>query len=211
MQQFHLTRIPMIWPGPGIVKSKLPHTAHVSNADIMPTLCTMLNTPIPDGVQGRSLWPLLTGKAYPKDEFSSMMVQLGYGGLHYTNLEEYNPYTQDGTLSKGKTQFDELNTWSQSGTMRMLRKDDWKLVYDMQGSCQLYHLTTDNEELTNLFGNPKYLKKLDELLRDLMTWDLRMQDPLPLPHPTAARKYGFKRDTFNYWTPYKDKPSKNLK
>lgn len=44
-----------------------------------------------------------------------------------------DPYTQDGTLSKGKTQFDELNTWTQSGTMRMVRKGDWKLVYDMQG------------------------------------------------------------------------------
>ncbi len=55
-----LTRIPMIWHGPGIVENKEPHDACVSNVDIMPTICTMLNVPIPEGVQGRSLWPLLT-------------------------------------------------------------------------------------------------------------------------------------------------------
>jgi arylsulfatase A-like enzyme len=205
-----LTRIPMIWHGPGIVKSKLPHSAHVSNVDIMPTICTMIGAPIPDGVQGRSLWPLLTGKPYPKEEFNSMMVQQGFGGLNYINFEEYDPYTQDGTVTKGQQEADELNTWSQSGTMRMLRKDDWKLAYDMQGAGQLYNLTTDPEELVNLFGNDKYLKKQDELLRDLMTWDLRTQDPLPMPHKQGKRQYGYKKDPFNYWTPYKDEPAKNL-
>ncbi len=206
-----LTRIPMIWHGPGIIKSKQPHDAHVSNVDIMPTICTMLNVPIPEGVQGRSLWPLLTGKEYPKEEFSSIMVEQGYGGLHYTDIVEYDPYKDDGTLVKGKTQFDELNTWTQSGMLRMLRKDDWKLVYDMQGSGQMYHLAEDQEEVKNLFGDEKYLKKQDELLQDLMAWELRMQDPLPLPHPTKQRRYGFKRDPYNYWAPYKNEPAEKLK
>ena len=204
-----LARIPMIWHGPGIVKNKLPHAAHVSNVDIMPTICTIIGAPIPDGVQGRSLWPLLTGKTYPKDEFASVMVQQGFGGLHYVNFDEYDPYTQDGTVTKGKTEADELNTWSQSGSMRMLRKGDWKLVYDMQGSGQLYHLTADPEELDNLFGKNPYLKKQDELLRDLMTWDLRTQDPLPMPHQQGKRQYGFKRDPYNYWTPYINEPAAN--
>ncbi|NNU34169.1 hypothetical protein HK413_08465 [Mucilaginibacter sp. S1162] len=75
----------------------------------------------------------------------------------------------------------------------MLRKDDWKLAYDMQGAGQLYNLTTDPEELVNLFGNGKYLKKQDELLRDLMTRDLRTQDPLPMPRKGGKRQYGYKR------------------
>jgi arylsulfatase A-like enzyme len=206
-----LARIPMIWHGPGIVQSKLPHTAHVSNVDIMPTLCAMMGAQIPLGVQGRSLWPMLTGKPYPKEEFASVMVQQGYGGLHYVNFDEYDPYTQDGTVTKGRTEADELNTWSQSGTIRMLRKDDWKLVYDMQGAGQLYHLTADPEELDNLFGKEQYLKKQDELLRDLLTWNLRTQDPLPTPQKQGKRQYGFKRDPNNYWTPYVNEPANNLK
>jgi len=206
-----LTRIPMIWHGPGIGGNKAPQNAHVSNVDIMPTICDIIGTPIPEGVQGRSLWPMLQGKDYPKEEFSSIIVQQGFGGLHFTDLKEFDPYTQDGTLVKGKTQFDELNTWSQSGTLRMLRKSDWKLAYDMQGSGQLYNLKEDPAEIHNLFGNPEFTSKQMELLEDMMAWELRTQDLLPLPHPTKNRKYGFKRDPENYWAPYRDDPERKLK
>lgn len=206
-----LARIPMLWHGPGIIHSKLPEDAHVSNVDIMPTICDIIGTPIPVGVQGRSLWPMLQGKDYPKAEFSSVIVQQGYGGLHFTSLKEYNPYTRDGTLRKGETAFDELNTWSQSGTMRMLRKGDWKLVDDMQGSGQLYNLKKDPAEIHNLFGDAKYAAKQMELLEDMMGWELRTQDPLPLPHATPKRHYGFKRDPENYWAPYRNEPEQELK
>lgn len=199
-----LTRIPMIWHGPGIVQNKAPHTAHVSNVDIMPTICEIMDMDLPDGVQGRSLWPLLTGKDYPKDEFSSIFVQQGFGGLHFTNLEEYDPYTQDGTIAKGETQFDELNTWTQSGTLRMLRKGDWKLAYDMQGHGQLYNLKEDPAEVNNLYGNTEFAEKQTEMLEDLLAWELRAQDPLPLPHPSKTREYGFRRDPHNYYSPYKE-------
>ncbi len=206
-----LARIPMLWHGPEIIKNKKPSDAHVSNVDIMPTICNLLNVPLPDGVQGRSLWPLLSGQKYPKEEFSSVIVQQGFGGLHFTDLQEYDPYTQDGTLVKGKEQFDELNTWSQSGMMRMLRKDDWKLVYDMQGSGQLYNLATDPAEVHNLFGSSTYKDKQMELLSNMMTWELRTQDPLPLPNPNKNRHYGFKKDPYNYWTPYKNEPQQKLR
>lgn len=206
-----LTRIPMIWHGPGISKNANAHNAHVSNIDIMPTICDMLGVNLPQGVQGRSVWPLLSGKAYPEAEFESVITQQGYGGLHFTNLKEYDPYTQDGTLTKGRIEFDELNTWSQSGTMRMLRKGDWKLVYDMQGAGQLYNLIKDPAEVNNLYNTVTYANKQAELIQDLMTWELRMQDPLPYPRPSPKRKYGFKRDPRNYWTPYKDEPAKAMK
>src|SRR5690606_17217641 len=133
-----------------------PNDAHVSNVDIMPTICEILGIELPDGVQGRSLWPLLRGKAYPKEEFESIVVQQGYGGLRFVNFEEYNPYTDDGTITKGKIEFDELNTWTQSGRMRMLRKGDWKLVYDMQGHGELYNLAKDPFEVNDLYNSKKY-------------------------------------------------------
>ncbi|MEO5998897.1 MAG: sulfatase-like hydrolase/transferase [Chitinophagaceae bacterium] len=203
-----LARIPMFWHGPGIINNKKPHSAHVSNVDIMPTICDMIGVDLPEGVQGRSLWPLLTGKNYPKEEFASIIVQQGFGGLHFTDLKEYDPYTQDGNLSKGKLEFDELNTWTQSGTMRMLRKDGWKLIYDMQGKGELYNLANDPAEIKNLFANKTYVNKQMELMQDMLGWELRTQDPLPLPHPSKGRKYGFKRDPKNYWSPYRDKPQR---
>ena len=46
-----LTRIPMLFTGPGILASDTPNDAHVSICDIMPTLCEALGVPLPDGVQ----------------------------------------------------------------------------------------------------------------------------------------------------------------
>ena len=50
--------------------------------------------------------------------------------------------------------FDELNTVTQSGHMRMVRKGDWKLIVDMAGAGQLYNLADDPAELANLYGLP---------------------------------------------------------
>jgi len=206
-----LTRIPMIWYGPQILKNKIPNDAHVSNVDIMPTICEILGIELPDGVQGRSLWPLLQGKAYPKEEFESIVVQQGYGGLRFVNFDEYNPYTDDGTITKGKIEFDELNTWTQSGRMRMLRKGDWKLVYDMQGHGELYNLAKDPFEVNDLYNSKKYGDKKTELLEDLVAWDMRTQDALPMPYNNKVRKYGFKKDPRNYWAPYKNEGEEHLK
>lgn len=205
-----LTRIPMIWYGPGIEANKEAHEAHVSNVDIMPTICDMLGVELPGGVQGRSLWPLLQGEDYPEEEFESIVVQQGYGNLRYVNFDNYSPYDDDGTIKRGRTQADELNTWTQSGRLRELRKGDWKLVYDMQGHGNLYNLAEDPAAINDLFDDKKYTEKKAELLEDLIAWELRSQDPMPYPHPNPARKYGVKKDPRNYWSPYKNEAKENL-
>lgn len=175
-----LTRVPMIWAGPGIgTGSADPHPAHVSMVDIFPTLCEAVGAPIPDGVQGRSLWPMLTGKPYPEDEFESVYVEAGYGGLQVRSFT--NPTPQEEGAVSPPAGFDELNSWTQSGTRRMVRKGDWKLIFDMDGNGQLYHLAPDPAELRNLFGDPSAREMEEDLMRELMKWTLRAQDPLPYP------------------------------
>jgi arylsulfatase A-like enzyme len=193
-----LARVPMIWKGPGIGKLSEPHNAHISLADIFPTICDLLDVPLPDGVQGRSIWPLLNGASYPAEEFSSVLVQQGFGGLDYTSLDQLDPYLE-GCIVRGSDKFDELNSWSQSGILRMVRKDDWKLVYDMQGTGQLYNLSEDPAEIRNLFNYKEYQQQQMELMQDMMAWELRIQDPLPLPR----RRYIYRRDPRNYWSPYR--------
>ncbi len=194
-----LARIPMLWHGPGIVKNKQAHDAHVSNIDIMPTICSMVGYPLPDGVIGRSLWPLLTGKDYPKAEFASVVGQHGFGGRDYTRIDQISPY-KDGCLTKGEIGFDELNSYSQSGILRLLRKDNWKLIYNMQGNGRMYNLAEDPAEVHDLFHDEKYKDKKTELVADMLAWELRSQDPLPLPR----RRYIYRGDKHNYWTPYND-------
>ena len=191
-----LVRIPFFVLGPQIVGSEIPHSAHITTADVMPTLCEAIGTDIPRGVQGRSLWPLLTGKKYPEFEFDSAYIEHGFGGLHYDADDDFDPY-EDG-LSDG-IGFDELNGWSQSGTMRAIRRGDWKLIFDMQERGQLYNLADDPVELVNLFDNPDYSDIRSDMLAALLGWTLRAQDPLPHPR----RRYKFKSDKQNYWTPYR--------
>ena len=191
-----LTRIPLFFTGPGIVAKDTPHEAHVNICDIMPTICEALNVEIPDGVQGRSLWPLLTGQKYPETEFSSAYAEHGFGGLNYTEKDDLDP-VDEGALNN-EFSFDCLNSWTQSGTMRMVRRDNWKLVFNMEGKGELYNLKDDPVELNNLFDDPESAEIRQSLLEDLLTWILRVQDPLPYPR----RRYVFKKDRRNYWTPH---------
>ena len=105
-----LARIPFSWAGPGIEAQAGPHGAHISIADIMPTICDLIDVPLPAGVQGRSLKPLLLGEAYPLDEFASAYAEHGFGGLHFSADDDFDP-REDG-LTPGVA-FDELNGWSQ--------------------------------------------------------------------------------------------------
>ncbi len=197
-----LARIPLQLRGPGIRASEQPHGAHVSLCDLLPTLCEAAGIPIPPGVQGRSLWPILTGESDPENEFRSAYAEQGFGGLPYTADEPLDPRDDGLTPSRdGRPgNCDCLNSRTQSGTRRMVRKGDWKLIFDAQGEGQLYNLAKDPAELVNLYSNPAAAGKRTELQEELLTWLLRAQDPLPLPR----KRYVMKRDPRNYWTPYKD-------
>ncbi|MDE0422648.1 MAG: sulfatase-like hydrolase/transferase [Gammaproteobacteria bacterium] len=191
-----LIRIPTFFVGPEIVASDRPHPAHITIADVMPTICEAIGTKIPRGVQGRSLWPLLTGMEYPEAEFESAYSEHGFGGLHYTADDDYRGH---GDGLKAAIGFDELNSWSQSGTMRAIRKGDWKLIFDMQEHGQLYNLAEDPVELNDLFDHPEYAAVQSKMVAKLLGWTLRAQDPLPHPR----RRYRFKSDRRNYWSPYR--------
>lgn len=183
-----LTRIPMSWHGPGIQAGHEPHSAHVSLVDIFPTMCEAADLPVPAGVQGRSLWPLLTGADVPAEAFASAYVEQGIGGLHYT--EEDVVESKPGlSTDPNRPHFDELNAVSQSGSMRMVRRGDWKLALDMEGRGHLYYLPTDPFELENRFDDPACSPVRQELLVELASWMMRAQDPLPIPERGYRRKF----------------------
>lgn len=189
-----LTRIPMIWAGYGIKSQKCPMDACVSIVDIFPTLCSVVGAEIPIGVQGRSLWPMLKGEDFPREEFSSIMVEQGYGGEDFTLDEPLTFEESDFFKQNVEASFGGLTPWTQSGSLRMVRKGDWKLVMDNNGRGELYNLKADPSEINNLFGNEKYIFEQLDLLKELLTWNIRSQDPLPIPHG----QYPFKRNPYNY-------------
>ncbi len=181
-----LMRIPFVVRGPGVVANENA-TDCVSLVDLLPTLCEVAGQEIPAGVQGRSLWPILTGAAYPEAEFDSIVAERGYGGLPYGAHERpplHFPY--DGTT------FDELNSVTQSGTSRMVRHGDWKLIWHVTGERELYDLARDPMELENRWDDPALADVRAQLSDRMLTWSLRLTDDLP----EAA--YGPKRAAHNW-------------
>ncbi len=193
-----LVRIPLFFNGPGIEGRAPPHGAHVSIVDLLPTLCEAVGIETPSGVQGRSLWPLLTGTDYPAEEFASVYAEQGIGGLHY-NEEDVAEVQPGLVITETYRAFDELNACTQSGTMRMVRRGHWKLALDMQGRGQLYNLATDRFETDNLYGSPEHAAVQGALLVELAAWMMRADDPLPVPE----RGYARKTDSRNYWAAHR--------
>lgn len=188
-----LSRIPMIWHGPGIKASASASSAHTSIVDIFPTICEIIGVDIPMGVQGRSLWNLLQGKAYPAEEFESIISEQGYGGNYYTD-QDGTDYVGEGCLNVKRGSYDSLNSWTQSGSLRLVRMGEWKLIFDMLGNGELYNMVSDPSEINNLYDNEEYEEIKTELLRQLLKWEVATQDPLPIPR----KRYHFKRNPHNY-------------
>ena len=204
-----LTRIPMVWSGYRIQPSSAGKSAFVSMADVMPTLCEAMGAEIPHGVQGRSLWPLLTGQGYPAEEFRSIYSSVGLGGLFYQK-DDNIPYSA-ATLFRGRSAnapsiygvgWDELNKVTQSGLEKMVRMGDWKLIYDMMGYGQLYNLASDPCELNNLFNNPTAAGEQKQLMEELLMWTIRSQDSLPTGPQNQKYQTKWSRE-HNWYTPYR--------
>jgi len=191
-----LARIPFFVVGPG-VEPGCHDDAHVSICDLMPTLCTTAGAPVPYGAQGRNLWPLLTGQS-GGGAFDSAYAEQGLGGTRFTGAEMEAMNDPDAP-PPGCT-FDCLNNMTQSGVLRMVRKGKWKLVADDSGRQQLYDVVADPAELQDRIDDPDLKDTVINMQQELITWTLRMQDPIPEP----KGKYRFK----GYQTP--DDAGRNL-
>ena len=167
-----LMRIPLAIKGPGVVRQH--RSELVSMIDLLPTVAEWLDQPIPVGVQGRSLAPLMRGADTPSTEFGSILGESGFGGVSYTEDDRpplHFPY-------EGPT-FDELNSVTQSGELRMIVEERYKLIVDDRGEDVLYDLVADPAESEDLSNNPAYREVREALYRRLVQWLLRAADDLP--------------------------------
>jgi Arylsulfatase A and related enzymes len=72
--------------------------------------------------------------------------------------------------------------FSEFPTIRMARTKEWKLVHYVKArQGELYHLTEDPYELTNLFDDPKHAGARADMEALLFDWLVGSQDPLLAP------------------------------
>jgi arylsulfatase A-like enzyme len=187
-------RVPMLWLGGGVAKLPGSHPAHVSIADVYPTLCDAIGVSIPPGVQGRSLWPLLIGEGYPKAEFRSVYVELGIGGLVLDETDDIGYGSPADTFyvdGVARTNFDGTRV-SAAGYRRAVVMGCWKLVYDLEYPLELYDLEEDPNELNNLAGDPALAALEAALIRELLQWSIRLDDN------SQVRRYTVKMGSHNW-------------
>jgi arylsulfatase A-like enzyme len=192
-----LARIPMVFAGWDVRPAGLSN-CHVSIVDIMPTLVEAMGAEIPEGVQGRSLLPVLRGEDFPASEFESVYMENGTGGLSFTEDNDIVIGDRRTTWDypDGKTDYDDLNMYSSSGALRGVRKGTWKLTYDVTGVGRLFDLEQDPGEVRNMYDDPVHAPIVREMHEELLRWILRTHDPLCLPR--TSDRYYRKRAPHNY-------------
>jgi arylsulfatase A-like enzyme len=113
--------------------------------DVGPAILELAGVPVPASMEARSLLPALRGEPW--------------AGREYVFAE----HSRDGILQE--TEF-----------MTMVRSREWKLVHFLDEPFgQLFDLVNDPGEVHNLWDDPAFAQKRDELLAVLREWRIRSQ------------------------------------
>lgn len=148
-------RVPLILSMPGTILTDRRAQGLIELTDLAPTLLEACGLPVHPGMQGRSVWPQLTGQA-PLDT------------LRDDVLCEYHNSNPDASGRNGAIY------------LTMIRTRTHKLVNcHGTGEGELYDLANDPSELHNRWDDPQYASiKVDLLTRlsDRMAFTV---DPLP--------------------------------
>ena len=188
-----LARIPMAWHVPNLPAQGSKSSCFTNLVDVFPTLCDLAGLEVPFGVQGKSLVPLLDGSDSHREEFAVAYAETGFSGLYWNERDGLNQKAE-GAINPGCT-YDCLNTWTQSGQVRMARKGKFKIQADMMGIGYLYDLENDPFEVDNLWDDPAHLATKADMLATLLAETLKANDPLPAPR----NRYRTKIHPKGYW------------
>ena len=136
-----LIHVPLIFSWPGHFQGNLQADALVELIDIAPTLLEVAGVKIPERMEGKSLLPILTGKADPHHH------------REFVRSTFYNSLRN----KKGAPSY-----------ATMIRTKNSKLVvYHGHNKGELYDLVRDPGEFTNLWNDPAYINiKLDLVIKD---------------------------------------------
>ncbi len=146
-----LTRVPLIIRWPKHFHAGRKVDALVELVDLAPTLLEAAGIPVPAGMQGRSLTPLLTGQSTTHRDSVYM---------------EY---------------FNSNFTYPIPPMLTAVRTSKWKLNYcDQVQYGELYDLEGDPGEFTNLWNDPHHKDTQQMMMQTLLTRMIDTTDPLPL-------------------------------
>jgi arylsulfatase len=167
----HSASVPMIFNW----GRKLQQGKHVENIvqsiDIFPTLAKLAGISLPDGVQGKSQVPVLTGGTEDTG-YTAAFIDSYVDGLSGPNLADSQSGRQDKVLGGNSNVY----------TLRTLQ---WRYSYYVGADYgELYDLKSDPNEFENRWDDPKLDDVKRRLKGELMDRIIEARDPLPVrTHP----------------------------
>lgn len=145
-----LTRVPLMIRWPGHYKCDLQLDALVELIDLAPTLLEAAGVPVPPGMQGRSLTPLLTGTRQ----------------IHRSSI--YCEYLDSQAL------------FDPPPMATCVRTAHYKLAYYQGlRTGELYDLERDPSEFTNLWNSVHHSDVKAEMMEELANSMIATTDPMP--------------------------------
>jgi arylsulfatase A-like enzyme len=175
-------RVPLLLRIPGCENNGTAVPSPFSQVDLVPTLLDALGAPCPDRLQGESWVPFLDGAADPPRD--TVFVEWnGPDGLEVTGRE---PPDGPQVASEFADACDGLATEAeivaayQEPVRTVVTKRGMKLNWRPHGADELYDLSSDPGETTNLIDDPAYADTVDELRAAILEWQVRTRDPVYL-------------------------------
>jgi arylsulfatase A-like enzyme len=177
--------IMLIMRGPGGFTGGRVVDSLVSQIDLFPTLCDLLDIEPPDWLQGVSLMPMIRGEAASvRDEiFAEVNYHAAYEPKRSVRTRRWSYIRRyddrDGPVLPNCDDGPTKTLWVEHGWADM--PPDQEALYD---------LIFDPIEVNNLAGNPRYADVLEAMRARLDAWMQETDDPLlrgPIPAPEGAR------------------------
>ncbi len=156
-------RVPFLLHLPGQSKQKRV-SGPVSQIDLAPTLLELVNEPIPNGLHGQSLLPMLKedNPHASRDVFITWpcgaRCALSSAGRRNVAIERYGVDEKD----IEKIENEEIVT--------IIRPDGWKLIASSIGDDALYHIFDDPFEKNNLVRSENHRSIVTECRNSIKNW-----------------------------------------
>ncbi len=181
------TQTPLIIQVPGVTKPGCQESEHmIASTDIMPTLLEVLNLPVPQGVQGKSFRPLLTGAPLAGHDHLFKEYNMNSGGalnpMRAIQTAEFlyifNPWSdgkrQMATATLSTPTYRRMRELAASNPEIAARHD----LFRHRVPEELYDVSKDPDCLHNLIGDPGCQAERARLTGLLGAWLATTKDPL---------------------------------
>ncbi len=166
-----LLHVPFLISWPGHIAPKKHSGTFMEQVDVVPTLLELMDIETPFCVQGTSFAPVLKGETAEHKDAVFAEINPPYLFNKYESLDRFI----DAHGGREKVPFNVPGDFTKS-----IRERDWRYVWYLDGSEELYDHRSDPLEQYNVADKPEHAEVKNRLKMRLLEWCALTEDPLDL-------------------------------